>query len=65
MMFGFGLVAKVVLVWTIVFFIAFFNTFHMMVTLLTLGVIGIVLALGVKQIEHRLLRWRPEHRERT
>lgn len=35
MMFGFGLVAKV------------------------------VLALGIKQLEHRLLRWRPEHRERA
>jgi hypothetical protein len=35
MMFGFGLVAKVVLV------------------------------LGIRQIEHRLLRWRPEHRERA
>jgi hypothetical protein len=23
----------------------------------------IVLALGIKQIEHRLLRWGPEHRE--
>jgi NitT/TauT family transport system permease protein len=144
MIFGFGLVAKVVLAWTIVFFIVFFNTFQgarsvdadlvhaarflgasdrqvmatvvipsalawtfasltpsisfaligvvvgeflggesggglgyliiqslgtlnaadMMVALLTLGVIGIVLALGIKQMEMRLLRWRPEYRRR-
>jgi NitT/TauT family transport system permease protein len=142
MIFGFGLLAKVVLAWTIVFFIVFFNTFQgtrsvdadlinsarflgaserqimtsvivpsalawtfasltpsisfaligvvvgeflggesggglgyliiqslgtlnaadMMVALLTLGLIGIVLALGIKQVEMRLLRWRPEHR---
>ena len=145
MMFGFGLVAKVVLAWTIVFFIVFFNTFQgarsvdidfinsarflgaserqimrtvivpsslawtfasltpsisfaligvvvgeflggesggglgyliiqslgtlnaadMMVALLCLGLIGIVLALGIKQVERRLLRWRPEYRERA
>jgi len=144
MMFGFGLVAKIVLAWTIVFFIVFFNTFQgarsvdadlihsarflgagerqimrtvivpsalawtfasltpsisfaligvvvgeflggesggglgyliiqslgtlnaadMMVALVTLGVIGIVMALGIKQIEMRLLRWRPEYRKR-
>jgi NitT/TauT family transport system permease protein len=143
MIFGFGLVAKVVLAWTIVFFIVFFNTFQgtravdadlihsarflgategqimrtvivpsalawtfasltpsisfaligvvvgeflggesggglgyliiqslgtlnaadMMVALLTLGLIGIVMALGIKQVERRLLRWRPEYRE--
>ncbi len=34
----------------------------MMVALLTLGVIGIVMALGIKQVERRLLRWRPEYR---
>ena len=142
MMFGFGLAAKIVLAWTIVFFIVFFNTFQgarsvdaelvhaarflgagerqimrtvvipstlawtfaaltpsisfaligvvvgeflggesggglgyliiqslgtlnaadMMVALLTLGVIGIVMALGIKQVEVRLLRWRPEYR---
>jgi NitT/TauT family transport system permease protein len=142
MIFGFGLAAKVVLAWTIVFFIVFFNTFQgarsvdadlvhsarflgaserqilrtvvvpsalawtfasltpsisfaligvvvgeflggesggglgyliiqslgtlnaadMMVALLSLGVIGIVMALGIKQVEMRLLRWRPEHR---
>jgi NitT/TauT family transport system permease protein len=144
MMFGFGLAAKIVLAWTIVFFIVFFNTFQgarsvdadlihaarflgaserqimrtvvvpsalawtfaaltpsisfaligvvvgeflggesggglgyliiqslgtlnaadMMVALLALGVIGIVLALGIKQVEMRLLRWRPEYRKR-
>ena len=144
MIFGFGLLAKVVLAWTIVFFIVFFNTFQgargvdadlihsarflgateaqvirsvvvpsalawtfasltpsisfaligvvvgefiggesggglgyliiqslgtlnaadMMVALLALGVIGIVMALGIKQIESRLLRWRPEHQRR-
>jgi NitT/TauT family transport system permease protein len=143
MVFGFGIAAKVVLAWTIVFFIVFFNTFQgarsvdpdlihsarflgagerqivqtvivpsalawtfasltpsisfaligvvvgeflggesggglgyliiqslgtlnaadMMVALVTLGVIGIVMALGIKQLERRLLRWRPEYRE--
>jgi NitT/TauT family transport system permease protein len=142
MIFGFGLLAKVVLAWTIVFFIVFFNTFQgaravdadlvhsarflgagerqilwtvivpsalawtfaaltpsisfaligvvvgellggesggglgylitqslgtlnaadMMVALVSLGLIGIVMALGIKQIERRLLRWRPEYR---
>ena len=143
MIFGFGLLAKIVLAWTIVFFIVFFNTFQgarsvdadlihsarflggsdrqimrtvivpsalawtfasltpsisfaligvvvgeflggesggglgyliiqslgtlnaadMMVALIALGVIGIAMALGIKQIEKRLLRWRPEYRE--
>ena len=143
MIFGFGLAAKVVLAWTIVFFIVFFNTFQgarsvdadlihsarflgaserqimrtvivpsalawtfasltpsisfaligvvvgeflggesggglgfliiqslgtlnaadMMVALVVLGVIGIVMALGIKQVETRLLRWRPEYRK--
>jgi NitT/TauT family transport system permease protein len=142
MIFGFGLVAKIVLAWTIVFFIVFFNTFQgvrsvdadlvhaarflgasermilrtvvvpsalawtfasltpsisfaligvvvgeflggesggglgyliiqslgtlsaadMMVALITLGVIGVVMAIGIKQVERRLLRWRPEYR---
>jgi NitT/TauT family transport system permease protein len=142
MIFGFGLLAKVVLAWTIVFFIVFFNTFQgaravdadlvhsarflgagerqilwtvivpsalawtfaaltpsisfaligvvvgellggesggglgylitqslgtlnaadMMVALVSLGLIGIVMALGIKQLERRLLRWRPEYR---
>ncbi|MBI4634755.1 MAG: ABC transporter permease [Candidatus Rokubacteria bacterium] len=145
MIFGFGLAAKIVLAWTIVFFIVFFNTFQgarsvdvdlihsarflgarerqimstvvipsalawtfasltpsisfaligvvvgeflggesggglgfliiqslgtlnaadMMVALLSLGVIGIVMALGIKQLEMRLLRWRPEYRKRA
>ena len=145
MIFGFGLLAKIVLAWTIVFFIVFFNTFQgtrsvdadlihsarflgategqvmrtvivpsalawtfaaltpsisfaligvvvgefiggesggglgyliiqslgtlnaadMMVALLTLGVIGIVMALGIKQVEARLLRWRPEYQKRS
>lgn len=145
MIFGFGLVAKIVLAWTIVFFIVFFNTFQgargvdpdlihaarflgaserqimktvivpsalawtfasltpsisfaligvvvgeflggesggglgfliiqslgtlnaadMMVALIALGVIGIVMALGIKQVEMRLLRWRPEYRARA
>ena len=144
MIFGFGLLAKVVLAWTIVFFIVFFNTFQgarsvdadlihsarflgaseaqvmrsvvipsalawtfasltpsisfaligvvvgefiggesggglgyliiqslgtlnaadMMVALLALGLIGIVMALGIKQVEARLLRWRPEYQKR-
>jgi NitT/TauT family transport system permease protein len=145
MVFGFGVLAKVVLAWTIVFFIVFFNTFQgarsvdadlihsarflgagerqimrtviipsalawtfasltpsisfaligvvvgeflggesggglgyliiqslgtlnaadMMVALVALGVIGIVMALGIKQVERRLLRWRPEYAERA
>ena len=145
MIFGFGLAAKVVLAWTIVFFIVFFNTFRgarsvdadlihsarflgaserqimrtvivpsalawtfasltpsisfaligvvvgeflggesggglgfliiqslgtlnaadMMVALVALGVIGIVMALGIKQVEMRLLRWRPEYRKQA
>jgi NitT/TauT family transport system permease protein len=145
MIFGFGLVAKIVLAWTIVFFIVFFNTFQgargvdpdlihaarflgaserqimktvivpsalawtfasltpsisfaligvvvgeflggesggglgfliiqslgtlnaadMMVALIALGVIGIVMALGIRQVEMRLLRWRPEYRARA
>ncbi len=35
----------------------------MMVALLTLGLIGIVMAFGIKQVETRLLRWRPEYRK--
>lgn len=41
------------------------NAADMMVALLALGVIGIVMALGIKQIETRLLRRRPEYRTRT
>jgi sulfonate transport system permease protein len=145
MIFGFGLLAKIVLAWTIVFFIVFFNTFQgarsvdadlihaarflggsdrqimhtvivpsalawtfasltpsisfaligvvvgeflggesggglgyliiqslgtlnaadMMVALISLALIGIVMALGIRQIEMRLLRWRPEYRGRA
>jgi ABC-type nitrate/sulfonate/bicarbonate transport system permease component len=36
----------------------------MMVALFVLGAIGIVMALGIKQLEARLLRWRPENRPR-
>jgi ABC-type nitrate/sulfonate/bicarbonate transport system permease component len=36
----------------------------MMVALAVLGVTGIVLALGIRQVEVRLLRWRPEHQAR-
>jgi len=144
MIFGFGLLAKIVLAWSIVFFIVFFNTFQdvrsvdadlvhsarflgaserqimtsvivpsalawtfasltpsisfaligvvvgefiggesggglgyliiqslgtlnasdMMVALVVLGAIGIVMALGIRQLEARLLRWRPENRPR-
>ena len=145
MVFGFGLLAKIVLAWSIVFFIVFFNTFQgarsvdadlissarflgasegqilrtvivpstlawtfasltpsisfaligvvvgefiggesggslgyliiqspgtlnaadMMVALVVLGLIGIVMALGIRQIEGRLLRWRPEYQKRS
>jgi ABC-type nitrate/sulfonate/bicarbonate transport system permease component len=34
----------------------------MMVALIALGIIGIVMALGIRQVEARLLRWRPEYR---
>ncbi len=141
MIFGFGLLAKVVLAWLIVFFIVFFNTFQgargvdpdlihaarflgaserqvmrtvivpsalawtfasltpsvsfaligvvigefiggesgggigyliiaslgslnaadMMVALVVLAATGIVLATGIRQVEARLLRWRPEY----
>lgn len=145
MVFGFGLLAKVVLAWLIVFFIVFFNTFQgarsidpdlvhaarflgasprqvmrtvvvpsalawtfasltpsvsfaligvvigefiggesgggigyliiaslgslnaadMMVALVVLGGTGIVLATGIRHLERRLLRWRPEHQARS
>ncbi len=144
MIFGFGLAAKVVLAWLIVFFIVFFNTFQgargvdpdlinsarflgaserqimwtvvvpsalawtfasltpsvsfaligvvigefiggesgggigyliiaslgtlnaadMMVALIVLAVTGIALAVGIRQVEARLLRWRPEYQAR-
>jgi ABC-type nitrate/sulfonate/bicarbonate transport system permease component len=34
----------------------------MMVALISLGIIGIVMAVGIRQVERRLLRWRPEYR---
>ena len=34
------------------------------VSLVVLGAIGIVMALGIRQIETRLLRWRPEYQKR-
>lgn len=40
------------------------NAADMMVALLALGIIGIVMALGIKQVEARLLRWRPEYQKR-
>ena len=40
------------------------NAADMMVALLVLGVIGIVMALGIKPVESRLLRWRPEYQKR-
>jgi sulfonate transport system permease protein len=144
MVFGFGLLAKIVLAWSIVFFIVFFNTFQgarsvdadlissarflgagerqilrtviipstlawtfasltpsisfaligvvvgefiggesggglgyliiqslgtlnaadMMVALFVLGAIGIVMALGIRHVEVRLLRGRPEYQKR-
>lgn len=36
----------------------------MMVALIVLGAIGIVMALGIRQVEARLLRWRPEYQKR-
>jgi len=40
------------------------NAADMMVALFVLGAIGIVMALGIRQIEVRLLRWRPECQKR-
>ncbi len=40
------------------------NAADMMVALFVLGAIGIVMALGIRQIEMRLLRWRPEYQKR-
>ena len=37
----------------------------MMVALSSLGAIGIVMAVGIREVERRLLRWRPEHRGRA
>jgi len=40
------------------------NAADMMVALLLLGAIGIVMAPGIKQVEGRPLRWRPESQKR-
>ena len=40
------------------------NAVDMMVALVALGAIGIVMALGIRRIETRLLRWRPEYQKR-
>jgi ABC-type nitrate/sulfonate/bicarbonate transport system permease component len=40
------------------------NAVDMMVARLVLDVIGIVMALGIKRIEARLLPWRPEYQRR-
>ena len=40
------------------------NAADMMVALVVLGAIAIVMALGIRQIESRLLRWRPEYQKR-
>jgi energy-coupling factor transporter ATP-binding protein EcfA2 len=40
------------------------NAADMMVALFVLGLTGIVLALGIHQVEARLLRWRPEYQAR-
>lgn len=49
MIFGFGLLAKIVLAWTRVFLI----------------VVPIGVAFGIKQVETRRLRRRPENRQRA
>ena len=96
MIFGFGLLAKIVLAWTfasltpsisfaligvvvgefiggesggglgylIIQSLGTLNAADMMVALVVLGAIGIVMALGIRQIESRLLRWRPEYQKR-
>ncbi len=40
------------------------NSADMMVALIVLAIAGIVMALGIKQVEMRLLRWRPEYQKR-
>jgi ABC-type nitrate/sulfonate/bicarbonate transport system permease component len=37
----------------------------MMVALIVLAVTGIALSIGIRQVEARLLRWRPEYQART
>ncbi len=40
------------------------NAADMIVARFVLGAIGIVMALGIRQLGARLLRWRPENRPR-
>ena len=40
------------------------NSADMMVALIVLAITGIAMALGIKQVEMRLLRWRPEYQKR-
>lgn len=53
MIFGFGLLAKIALAWT----------FASLTPSISFALIGIVMALEIKQVETRLLRWRPEYRK--
>ncbi|HKW91987.1 MAG TPA: hypothetical protein VJX92_08810 [Methylomirabilota bacterium] len=39
------------------------NAADIMVALVTRGLIGIVMALGIKPVEARLLRWRSEYQK--
>ena len=41
------------------------NAADTIVALISLGPIGIVMAVGIRQVETRLLRWRPEYRGRA
>lgn len=73
MIFGFGIAAKIGVVvgeflggesggglgYLIIQSLGALNAADMIVALISLGVIGIVMALGIKQVEQRLLRWRP------
>jgi NitT/TauT family transport system permease protein len=40
------------------------NAADMMVALIVLAFTGIVLSIGIRQVEARLLRWRPEYQAR-
>jgi ABC-type nitrate/sulfonate/bicarbonate transport system permease component len=46
------------------YFLGTLNAADMMVALVVLGLIAFVMAVGIRQIEVRLLRWRPEHQKR-
>ena len=41
------------------------NAADMMVALVVLGATGIVLAIAIRHVEARLLRWRPEYQARA